>query len=215
MKNVLTKISYMAFGCLLTLIGYHFGNIDNNSVSAQQASEKFTDNIVGKIRVRQLEIVGNDNKPQIILGTTLDGAEIKFVGEDNTVPLRLKTTANERWIVIKNPSGGGVVMDGQGFLVGGPNENLGIQLSATDKHGLVSVYRKTGKSIESLESVVQLVVNDEGQTGIIADIGNESYYPTWTPMEDSEQTVIYKKRTVRTKSLDLDRYKIAPGQTIR
>ena len=45
MKKVLTKIGYMAFGSLLTLIGYHFGNIDNNSANAQQALEK-TDNIV-------------------------------------------------------------------------------------------------------------------------------------------------------------------------
>ena len=66
MKNVLTKMGYMAIGCLLTIIGYHFGNVENNSVSAQQSSESAT-NIVDKIRVRQLEIVDDDDTPRVKL----------------------------------------------------------------------------------------------------------------------------------------------------
>ncbi len=58
MKKFLTKIGYMAFGRLLTIIGYHFGNVDNNSVNAQQPLGTFVE-IVDKIRVRQVEIGGN------------------------------------------------------------------------------------------------------------------------------------------------------------
>ena len=74
MKKFLTKIGYMAFGSLLTIIGYHFGNVDNNSVNAQQPLGTFVE-IVDKIRVRQVEIVGNDNSPRIYLGTDLDRVE--------------------------------------------------------------------------------------------------------------------------------------------
>lgn len=68
MKNILTKIGYMAFGGLLTLIGYHFGNIDNNSADAQVFTiEDPKPEIVDEIRCRKLVIVGNDNTSRIIL----------------------------------------------------------------------------------------------------------------------------------------------------
>ena len=104
MKKVLTKVGYMAFGSLLTLIGYHFGDIDNNSVNAQQPSERVV-NIVDKIRVRQLEIVGNDNSPRIYLGTDLDKGQIKFVGDDDTPHISLRTTSQGGQINVHDSSG--------------------------------------------------------------------------------------------------------------
>ncbi|MDE0326518.1 MAG: hypothetical protein OXN27_21540 [Candidatus Poribacteria bacterium] len=66
MKNILTKMGYMAIGCLLTLIGYHFGNVESNNVNAQQSSESTLD-IVDKIRVRQLEIVDDEDTLRVKL----------------------------------------------------------------------------------------------------------------------------------------------------
>ena len=64
MKKVLTKVGYMAFGCLLTLIGYHFGNIDDSNVNAQENAP-----IVDEVRCRKLVIVGRDGTPRITLDT--------------------------------------------------------------------------------------------------------------------------------------------------
>ena len=65
MKNILTKLSYMAFGCLLTIIGYHFGNIDNNNADAQTSFMPVP--IDDRILCRRLIIVGKDNTPRITL----------------------------------------------------------------------------------------------------------------------------------------------------
>ena len=35
MKKVMEKVIFMAVGSLLTIIGYHFGTVDNNSANAQ------------------------------------------------------------------------------------------------------------------------------------------------------------------------------------
>lgn len=72
MKKVLTKVGYMAFGSLLTLIGYHFGNIDNNTANAQRIFDSGSGPVVrvpkDEIRCRRLVIVGADNTPRITLG---------------------------------------------------------------------------------------------------------------------------------------------------
>ena len=141
MKKVLTKIGYMAFGSLLTLIGYHFGNIDNNTANAQQALEK-TENIVDKLRVRQLEIVGNDNSPRIYLGTNLDKGQIVVV-DDNDVPhLTLKTNSEGGRIDVQDDLGKNrlklsVDKDGSGDIrVLGDNSDSVILLgSAASKRG--------------------------------------------------------------------------------
>ena len=224
MKNVLTKMGYMAIGCLLTIIGYHFGNVENNSVTAQQSSESTGTEIVGKLRVRQLEIVGNDDTPQIILGTNLDGAEIKFIGEDNTPRIRLVKKSDRARIEILDPSGSEVVMSngvillkdpsgsktamGAGDIgVSGPNRNNEVVLSATNEFGVVSVSSNSKKS-------VMIGVHEDKTPFVLAGFGNNSYHhPIWTPNEDNNVTEIYEKRTTKTtKSLDFDRYKPAPSR---
>ena len=81
MKTVLTKVTYMAIGSLLTLIGYHFGNIDNNSADAQVIVGKNA-SIVEELRCRSLVIVGDDDTPRIILGTSFsDRGEIQIYNE--------------------------------------------------------------------------------------------------------------------------------------
>lgn len=86
MKNVLTKITYMVIGSILTLIGYHFGNIDNNTADAQK-----DDPIVDEIQCRRFVIVGKDNTPRIILNTHFDYGRIEIVNQEGAERLRLGT----------------------------------------------------------------------------------------------------------------------------
>ena len=82
MKKNLTKLGYMAFGCLLTLIGYHFGNVDNNSANAQITVRENAP-IVDEVRCRKLVIVGDDNTPRIKLSVDLlDWGVIEIAGKD-------------------------------------------------------------------------------------------------------------------------------------
>ena len=78
MKNILTKVNYMAFGCLLTLIGYHFGNVDNNSANAQENTP-----IVDEVRCRRLVIVGADNTPRVSLGVDSFDRGMVEIGDEH------------------------------------------------------------------------------------------------------------------------------------
>ena len=173
MKNVLTKIGYMVIGSLLTILGYHFGSIDNNSVNAQETSQTPVE-IVDKLRVRQLEIVGNDNSPRIYMGTDLDRAEIKFVGDTDTSQISLKATSDGGQIKLHNRSGkqkihlglskdrGRILILGEDGLskvtldededggvvqVNSHENNSGVGLRMTESGGLVAVVDSSGAAV--------------------------------------------------------------------
>ena len=103
MKKILTKMGYMAFGSLLTLIGYYFGNIDNNSANAQESREGGYATIIrpenktfDEVHCRRLVIYGNDHTPRVTLATdrsdsgsieiySENGARRIFLGLDNVI----------------------------------------------------------------------------------------------------------------------------------
>ena len=159
MKKFLTKVGYMAFGSLLTLIGYHFGDIDNNTVNAQQPSERVA-NIVDKIRVRQIEIVGSDNNPRIYLGTDLDKGQIKFVDNDDTPYISLKTTSQGGQINVNDNAGKTkfelhVKDHGGNLRLFNSHERSAVALSA-EKHGgmVVTGPGQKGPEVSALLAVV-------------------------------------------------------------
>lgn len=86
MKHVLTKMGYMAIGCLLTLIGYHFGSVENNSADAQVAGKTLEPpvEIVDELLCRKLVIVDDDDMPRVKLDKKgveiLNKNEIMFKG---------------------------------------------------------------------------------------------------------------------------------------
>ena len=150
MKKNLTKLGYMAFGCLLTVIGYHFGNIDNNSVNAQENSP-----IVDEVRCRRLVIVGADNTPRITSGTdSLDCGYIQIYNEDGE--LRIDLDADELGdygsiAVLGKESGGVAAMlraDKYGGFMGLWNKVIDkpvLQASITNKgEGMIITRDKTG-----------------------------------------------------------------------
>ena len=128
MKNILTKIGYMAFGGLLTLIGYHFGNIDNNSADAQVQFDQEKAEIVDEIRCRRLVIVGDDDTPRITLGTTfLDRGAIEVCNEDG---------ARRIFLDINNVDGGSVT------LIGKNSGGTAVWLGVDDNGGFLSLFNK-------------------------------------------------------------------------
>ena len=114
MKKILTKLGYMAFGSLLTLIGYHFGNIDNNSANAQIVIT--APEIVDEIRCRKLIIVGDDGSRRITLGTDFfDRGEIEIYNEN---------WARRVYLGVANDDAGSLTILGKGS--GGVAAGLGV-----------------------------------------------------------------------------------------
>ncbi len=90
MKNVSTKIAYMVIGSLLTIIGYHFGNIANNPAEAQ---EKADAPIVDEIRCRRLVVVNEDGETVTKIVPTLDGdGTIAINNKDGEVLVNIAPT---------------------------------------------------------------------------------------------------------------------------
>ena len=154
MKKILTKVGYMVFGCLLTVIGYHFGNIDNNSADAQLAVEKSVP-IVDEIRCRSLVIVGDDDTPRIYIGTDLyDLGYIQIYNKDVTPRVSLGVANNLDAGLLHldgKESGGTAVILGAdkhgGFmtLFNKVIDKACLQAGITDKgNGFIATFDKTG-----------------------------------------------------------------------
>ena len=102
---------------LLTVIGYHFGNIDNNSAGAQVATVKGKADIVDVIRCRKLIIVGEDDTLRIKLGTDFfDRGNIQIYNENRARRVFLG--------IMKNYDGGSLEVTGKES--GGLAAGLGV-----------------------------------------------------------------------------------------
>ena len=107
MKKVLTKVGYMVFGCLLTLIGYHFGNVNNNSANAQENAP-----IVDEVWCRKLVIVGNDNTPRVTLGTDqFDYGSISVYSGDEELRVLLGVSDSDAGgVTLSSKESGGIAV---------------------------------------------------------------------------------------------------------
>ena len=173
MKNILTKVGYMAFGCLLTVIGYHFGNIDNNSADAQEIVVK-EKHIVDEIRCRKLVIVGDDDTPRIILRTDfLDRGEIRIYNEDGTNRIYLGVLSDDtgHLTILGKESGGiaaGLGVDGNGGFMALYNKVLdkpALRTGITDKgNGFILTRDKAGyqtdsEGVKGIDTIKELTRN--------------------------------------------------------
>ena len=143
MKKNLTKLGYMAFGCLLTLIGYHFGNIDSNSANAQEIVKEKPE-IVDEIRCRKLVIVGSDGTPRITLGTNLlERGKILIYNEDGAPRILLAVDQYDSGLleVLGRESGG-----------------LAASLGVNDYGGFMALFNKVLD-----KSVLQAGITDKGE----------------------------------------------------
>lgn len=127
MKKILTKVGYMAFGCLLTVIGYHFGNIDNNSADAQLVDREKAQ-IVDEIRCRKLVIVGTDNTPRIILDTNFfNHGNIRIHNKDGTSRVYLGAEDGDRGVL---------------EIYGKEAVGVAVALSVDDNGGYMALWNK-------------------------------------------------------------------------
>ncbi|RKU15923.1 hypothetical protein C6501_06070 [Candidatus Poribacteria bacterium] len=169
MKNFLTKVGYMVLGCLLTLIGYHFGNIDNNSADAQLVDKEKAP-IVDEIWCRKLIIVGEDDTPRIKLGIdAFDRGEIEVYNEEgaNRISLGIASDIDTGFIEIEAEDSGGIgVMlgtDSNGGFMALFNKVLDkpvLQVGITNNGGgFVVTFDKTGVHTSN--------IGPKGRTGVI------------------------------------------------
>ena len=173
MKKILTKVGYMAFGSLLTLIGYHFGNVDNNSANAQENAP-----IVDEVRCRSLVIVGDDNTPRITLGT------------ESRVSLGVDLN-DSGTIVIREKDSGGIVaqlgVDSYGgymALFNKVSETAAFKSGITDKgDGYAIAFDKAGGMINAVGPQEGYV---EDSTRIIRRQGEAAMLPP--PVDEPKQT---------------------------
>ena len=148
MKNILTKIGYMALGCLLTLIGYHFGNVDNNRANAQGIVKEKPE-IVDEIRCRRLVIVGDDDTHRIILGTDdFDRGSIQIFNEEGARRVFLGT--------MKGSDGGTLEVTGKEL-----GDVAGV-LGTDDYGGFMSLYNKVSNN-----PVLDAAITSKGHGSIV------------------------------------------------
>lgn len=87
MKKVMEKVIFMAVGSLLTIIGYHFGTVDNNSANAQLDENPFRPNgVFNAIACRALAITDANGTPRIILGVDDDSQAGVIIVDENQKP---------------------------------------------------------------------------------------------------------------------------------
>lgn len=156
MKNLSTKITYIVIGSLLTLIGYHFGSVENNSAVAQR-----DDPIVDEIQCRKLVIVGEDNTSRIVLMTNdSDRGHITIYNEDrvNRMSLGCFINKDSGFIRISGKESGGTAaqlsVDEYGGHIALWNKLLDTPVFQSgitgNGNGYAATYDKTGYQTKSI-----------------------------------------------------------------
>ena len=163
MKKILTKLGYMAFGSLLTLIGYHLGNIDNNNANAQIVITP--PEIVDEIRCRKLIIVGDDDSRRITLGTDfLDRGEIEIYNENWAPRVYLGIANNDAGLLTILGKGSGGVAAGLGVDANGGY--MALWNKVLDKSVLRTGITNKGNGFILLRDKAGYQTDSEGVKGI-------------------------------------------------
>ena len=191
MKNVSTKIAYMVIGSILTLIGYHFGNIENNTVDAQEDNP-----ITEEIRSRRFVLVGqNDNIPRVVIETTRDGHGSIAIGNQNgMLRLRLKSLIQDNGM----ETGEVTIYQEEGEL---------IALIGSDQNGgSMSIYNgdrvRDGVITNTLEPVVQIATTTKGHGFVLTKDVDELQTGTLGPRGSYNATIPSRDMGVINKRVD-------------
>ena len=142
MKKVMEKIIFMVVGSLLTIVGYHFGTVDNDSANAQidiKAEPVLTDGEFDTVRCHKIEIVDTDGDTRIGLSTDILGNGFISIPEEN----------GKNAVVLGNHSGGYI-------SVTNADNKSAATLHTTEYGGQVSIFNKTG------DVVLQAGVTENG-----------------------------------------------------
>ena len=133
--NLSEKVKYMAFGALLTFVGFMFGNL-NSGIDAQSQPE-----VIDELRVRKLKVYEGmtlygvndlaDPEPRVTIAETKDGGNVTAYGK-----------SGEGYASIGLDKDGGILsvsaIGGEGKVSIGINRGNGL-MNVTDKNGVGGV----------------------------------------------------------------------------
>ncbi len=187
MKNVSTKIAYMVIGSLLTIIGYHFGNIDNNTADAQ---EKADTPIVDEIRCRRLVVVNEDGETVVDMFSTSDRNDgaIRINNKDGQqlVGITSQAVTGDGFMAIHNRDGILVTkivptLDGDGTIaINNKDGEVLVNIAPTveTSDGAIQTYNKDGEVLvnigttETSDGSIR-TYNKDGE--LVTQIGSDEY----------------------------------------
>ena len=193
------KLTYMALGCLFTIIGYTIASLSGNPVDAQPQADKSEPTVVDEIVCRKLRVVDENGKSLVTIGEwpvvevfDENGKNLVTIGElpvigggfihvyqpNSKFTSRGRTSISGEGIDIYN-------LDKHSVSIGADSNGghmnirhasgesaIWMGISDTDKEGFVKVLRKDQKSF------IQLTGNEYGGAMAIFNKGGENVLQT-------------------------------------
>jgi hypothetical protein len=140
------KLTFMAFGSILTLAGYLLAT-PTRDVTAQSETDKAT--VFDEIYCRELNIVDEDGKTRVTIGTISNGGFMSVDNADGRSVVTISTTSSGGFMLVNHADGGTAVTigtsdDKRGFVsVDGKSTKGLIQLTANEYGGRMSIFGNT------------------------------------------------------------------------
>ena len=177
--NLKQKLTYMALGCLFTLIGYTLATLTTN-VTAQTEPTIVDEIVCRKLRVvdaqdRTVAILATDDIYDVLSIYSKQGHEVIEIGRDahggyivvnhrsgqRAATMAIGDESKEGFIHVEAKDGGGGVQlstgkNGGGILMGDQQNKSKIQLEFNEYGGGIAIFNKGG------ENVIQASVGDRG-----------------------------------------------------
>ena len=135
------KLTYMGFGCLLTLAGYILAGMNNDSV-AQSGVQDVT---FGEITCRELTVIDDDGKKGVVLRTSERGGIVLVKGKDGGFVI-LSTDKHGGFLHAVGKVGGGVQIGNKerdGSVLAKGKGGGSVQLDS----GSMAIFNKGGKNV--------------------------------------------------------------------
>lgn len=145
------KLTFMAFGSILTLAGYLLAT-PTRDVTAQSETDKAT--VFDEIYCRELNIVDENGKTRVTIGTISNGGFMSVDNADGRSVVTISTTSRGGFMLVNHADGGTAVSIGigdtskEGFVTVGSKSTIegrrgSIQLTANEYGGAMNIYGKT------------------------------------------------------------------------
>ena len=131
--NFKQKLGYMFIGCLFTIAGYILASLGGNTTLAQQG-----DQVIDKVVCKQLEVVNEEGKIGVIIGTRPGG----ITGSCGF--MEVYNNASKRGVLISahKRSGSIDVYNNTGIS--------GVRITAYQQGGHIGVHNNTPKTVVSI-----------------------------------------------------------------
>lgn len=149
--NVKQKLGYMFIGCLFTIAGYILASLDGGATHAQQNEQ-----VIDKIVCRELEVVNEEGKKIILIGTERGGGVVSVKNKEGKTIVDIK---NRHYIGAKG---------GEVRLYNGGDGHSYVFMAATLEGGYVRIAQSRW---EGEGSVSMSTLGEGGFVGITNENG--------------------------------------------